>query len=87
MTPPDVNLKKQSKRHKGPLIGIIIAVSVAFIALLWMLSSNVTADPETADNPPAAIEGSVGLPAEGSVAGPSSTGAPQVIETSPSSVD
>lgn len=70
MTPPDVNLKKQSKRHKGPLIGLIMAVTVALIAFVWMLSNNLTADPDTAIAPAAASDGTTGQPAEGSTSGP-----------------
>jgi hypothetical protein len=37
MTPPDTNLEKQKRRHRGPLIGISLAVAFAVGAFIyWM---------------------------------------------------
>lgn len=81
MTAPDTNLKKQKKRHKGPLIGMAVAVTVAVVFLFWMLSQNLVTDtPDTDDPTPAQAGETVGPPAEGTVSGPDDTGAPQMIE-------
>ncbi|RKF14968.1 hypothetical protein D6850_08890 [Roseovarius spongiae] len=37
MSPPDTNLEKQEKRHKGPLVGIGGALAVAVLAFLGVL--------------------------------------------------
>ncbi len=43
MSAPNTNVKKQEKRHKGPLWGMVWAVAVALILLvglvLWMTGS------------------------------------------------
>lgn len=80
MTAPDTNLKKQKKRHKGPLIGMAIAVIVAVLFLIWMLSQNLGTDTPEQEAAPSQVEETVGPPASGSVSGPSDTGAPQTFE-------
>ncbi|PZX46106.1 hypothetical protein LY56_01076 [Roseinatronobacter thiooxidans] len=81
MTAPDTNLKKQKKRHKGPLIGMAVAVTVAVVFLLWMLSNNLGTEVTDEDQAaPAQDEETVGPPASGSVSGPGDTGAPQSFE-------
>lgn len=81
MTAPDTNLNKQKKRHKGPLIGMAVAVTVAILFLVWMLSNNLGTDTTEEDQAaPAQVGETVGPPASGSVSGPTETGAPQVIE-------
>ena len=37
MSAPDTNLEKQTKRHKGPLYGIVIVL--AFVAALFLAYS------------------------------------------------
>lgn len=84
MTDPDTNLKKQKKRHKGPLIGMAVAVTVAVVFLFWMLSKNMVTDtPEQDQVTPPQTDETVGPPAEGSVSGPDDTGAPQMMEPEP----
>ena len=81
MTAPDTNLKKQKKRHKGPLIGMAVAVTVAVLFLLWMLSQNLVTDtPDPDQAAPAQVDETIGPPAGGYVSGPTDTGAPQVLE-------
>ena len=81
MTAPDTNLKKQKKHHKGPLIGMAVAVTVAVVFLVWMLSNNLGTDTAEEDqSAPAQIGETVGPPASGSVSGPTDTGAPQAFE-------
>ena len=91
MSAPDTRLKKQAKRHKGPLIGMIIGVTFAVSALVWMLSTNVTADPDTPANSDAqvegTIEGTVGPPARGAVSAPGGADAPQMDEAQPAPSD
>lgn len=40
MTPPDTNIKKQAKRHWGPLVGITFALLVAAAAFLWWMAES-----------------------------------------------
>ena len=87
MSAPDTRMKKQAKRHRGPLIGMIIGVAFALSALVWMLSTNVTADPETPANSDAQVEGTVGPPAQGAVSDPGGADAPQRDEASPAPAD
>lgn len=82
MTPPDTNLRKQRKRHKGPLIGMALAVIVAVLFLGWLFSRTLMGTPEE-PTAPAQVEDSTGMPADGAVSGPDDTGAPQVVEPDP----
>lgn len=85
MTAPDTNLKKQKRRHWGPLVGMAVAVGVAVLLLLWLIGRTIggatdeTVEPTT---PPSA-ETSTGIPAEGSATGPAGTGAPETVLDSP----
>lgn len=83
MTPPDTNLKKQKKRHKGPLIGMAVGVTVAVLLLGWFISRTMMGTPETDQAPPEQVIDSTGIPAEGAVSGPDDTGAPQIEEPDP----
>ena len=87
MTAPDTNTKKQAKRHRGPLIGMAAGVGVALVLLIWMFGRTVSDSPETRQDPPASVDETVGVPAEGDVSGPSDTGAPQLEEVPPEPVD
>lgn len=88
MSAPDTNLKKQRRRHRGPLIGMAVAVTVASLLLLWLIARTVSDAPdETADPTPPSAETSTGLPAEGSPTGATDTGAPETIQDSPSPED
>lgn len=86
MTAPDTNLKKQAKRHRGPLIGIIVVVLLAGGLLFWMLTRTMVTEPEPEDMVPAeTTETESGLPAEGTPTDPTGVpeSAPQVIEEAP----
>lgn len=86
MTAPDTNLKKQAKRHRGPLVGIILAVLVAGGFLLWMLTRTMVTEPEVDGVTPAeTTESTTGMPAEGTTVGPTNqpVETPQVIEEAP----
>jgi len=87
MTAPDTNVKKQAKRHVGPLIGIAFAVGVALVLLIWFMGRTVSDVPETEQPTPAAVEETQGIPADGTVAGPGDTGAPQAEEVPPQPAD
>jgi hypothetical protein len=44
MSPPDTNLKKQKRRHRGPLIGMALAVVFGVgIILYWIAEEAVMA--------------------------------------------
>ena len=43
MAPPDTNLEKQERRHKGPLIGITLVLIFAVImAFVWSGGEEIT---------------------------------------------
>lgn len=45
MSSPDVNIEKQKKRHKGPLIGIVaVLVFAGIMALVWAGGDDLTED-------------------------------------------
>lgn len=54
MTPPDTNLKKQKRRHRGPLFGIAIAVLFGVGIILYWVSAlfDEPAGPDTTDDTP-----------------------------------
>ncbi|WP_209427360.1 hypothetical protein [Pararhodobacter sp. SW119] len=71
MTAPDTNTKKQARRHRGPLIGIILAVLVAGALMFWFLGRTMVVEPEVQDEPPAAaIDAEPEQPADAAVADP-----------------
>lgn len=84
MSAPDTNLKKQKKRHIGPLIGI--AVVLALVAVLGF-SFLGSADPEAADPQPGATapEAAAPIPGEAEPATPldAPEGQPRTIEPAP----
>ncbi|NYS25574.1 hypothetical protein HUK65_11270 [Rhodobacteraceae bacterium 2376] len=83
MTAPDTNLKKQAKQHRGPLVGIILALLVAGGLLFWMLTRTMVTEPTAEDAEPASVsESTDGIPADGTTVGSPNqpTETPQVIE-------
>lgn len=92
MSAPDTNLKKQGRRHRGPLIGIAVALTVGSLLLLWLIVRVFSDAPgpngEQAPTPPAAATSSSGMPAEGTVVDePADTGTPSIIEQGPAPAD
>ena len=90
MTPPDSNLDKQKKRHRGPLWGI--AAVLVLVALLFLGYLTYVADTDPPEEPPADAETlpeGEGMPAEGAPVTPQDDpdGAPQVIEEEPTPED
>lgn len=85
MSAPDTNLNKQAKRHRGPLLGIIAAVVVAGILLLWLLTDTFSDTTGGTDDTTTQQIDSGGIPAEGAPSTSMGTGtdAPQVIESQP----
>ena len=82
MSAPDTDLKKQKKRHFGPLAGIgavLLLVLILFLAYLGYTA--VTDTPEPAADP-AQIVPEEGVPATGAPATPDAQpdSAPSVIE-------
>lgn len=64
MSAPDTNIEKQADRHKGPLVGMPMAVIVAVLAMIavaiYMLSIDPadTAAPQVIQGAPATNSGS-----------------------------
>lgn len=58
MTPPDTNLNKQKRRHRGPLIGMgLVAVFGVGLILYWIAELIVGAPgPEEIEDQPAPAE-------------------------------
>ncbi len=93
MSAPDTNTKKQTKRHKPSLVGISLAVIVAGLLLIWMLSRVLVTGEETSDQaapaqlqddaPAAQIDGPTGLPAEGTTTDLGTDGPPSSVEIEP----
>ena len=84
MSAPKTNLEKQKWRHRGPLIGIVVAVALAVGLLLWLLGHTLVVEPTVEEDQPAEVEGSTGIPAEGTFTDPvGSDETPQVIESEP----
>ncbi|WP_071796563.1 hypothetical protein [Natronohydrobacter thiooxidans] len=90
MSAPDTNTKKQAKRHKPSLLAISLAVIVGSLLLIWMLTRVMVTGEDTADQaaptlieeeaPPAQIEDTTGIPAEGAPTDLGPDGEPQVID-------
>jgi hypothetical protein len=53
MSAPETNVEKQARRHRGPLVGIAVAVLIAGLALIGLGLLN--ASDETPEAPPAAV--------------------------------
>ena len=83
MSAPDTSLKKQKRRHVGPIVGITAAL--IFVGLLFLGYLTYVADTDPSE--PAVVEtGPEGaMPAEGVPARPLADPdpAPQVIESEP----
>jgi len=81
MSAPDTRLEKQKKRHRGPLVGIALALLVAGGLFVAYLGYTAQTDTPTAVDPVPATP----LPAEGApvtpLADPDS--APSVIDETP----
>ncbi|MCC5958761.1 MAG: hypothetical protein JJU08_05435 [Rhodobacteraceae bacterium] len=83
MSAPDTNLKKQTWRHRGPLVGMALAVILAVAFLGWLLVRMLVVEPEQPTQAPAAqTESDTGIPAEGTITGPANEpeDAPQIID-------
>ncbi len=59
MSAPDTNLNKQTRRHRGPLIGMAIVVVFAIGYGAYYLG-NLAADGNNPDNPDVIIDGRTG---------------------------
>ncbi|MFG6660890.1 hypothetical protein [Sulfitobacter sp. 915] len=46
MTPPDANLKKQERRHIGPLIGMAVVVIFGIGIIIYWMGEEVATAPE-----------------------------------------
>ena len=51
MTPPDTNLQKQKKRHRGPLIGIALVVIFGFGLIAYWVVEEAAVAPGPDDAP------------------------------------
>jgi len=88
MSAPDTSLKKQRRRHKGPLIGMAVAILVGGTLLVWLLMRTFGDAPDDAAEPtPPSAETTTGIPAEGSPTGATDTGAPGTVLDSPAPED
>lgn len=66
MAPPDTNLEKQERRHKGPLIGISVVILFAIIMMLvWGGGDEITE--EDAQDGEAQIESTIDGDQDGTV--------------------
>lgn len=45
MSPPDTNLKKQKRRHRGPLIGIALVVVFGVAIILYWIAEEAAMAP------------------------------------------
>jgi hypothetical protein len=48
MSAPETNVEKQARRHKGPLVGIAVAIVAALVALVAVGLFSSTDDTPTA---------------------------------------
>ncbi len=82
MTPPDSNLDKQKKRHRGPLWGIAAVLILVALLFFGYLTYITGADPEEPPVEEEVLPDEDGIPAEGAPATPleDEDSAPQVIE-------
>lgn len=82
MSAPDTNLKKQKRRHFGPIAGISAVLAIVAVMFLGYLAYNASGDPPA---PASESEPGAGLPAETAPATPQDPGGdtPQVIEPQP----
>lgn len=97
MSAPDTNTTKQAKRHKPSLLGISIAVIVAGLLLIWMLTRVLVTGEDTADQsaptlledtaPATQVDDTIGLPAAGTGTDLGTDGPSAVIEEQPAPAD
>ncbi len=52
MSAPDTNIEKQKRRHKGPLIGLVVAILA--LGLIFGYSTLIGNDAQAVDPAPAA---------------------------------
>lgn len=69
MSAPNTNLEKQRKRHRGPLIGIVLVILFVGIILVWWLGDefSMSENPGSTTLDPATASQSVGAADEGSI--------------------
>ena len=53
MSAPDTRLATQKRRHRGPLLGMVVLVGLVLAFFLWFLGRSVDTD-STVDGDPAA---------------------------------
>ncbi|MFN7002250.1 MAG: hypothetical protein ACK4NW_02325 [Roseinatronobacter sp.] len=92
MSAPDTNTTKQAKRHKPSLTGIALAVIAGGLLLVWMLGRVFIAGEETdgqaaptqiEEQVPPQVDGTSGLPADGTTTEIGTDAPPSVIEEEP----
>ncbi|WP_284164795.1 hypothetical protein [Frigidibacter sp. SD6-1] len=74
MTPPDTNLETQTRRHRGPLVGMLVVVVFAVGIIFYWLVAEVE-QAETNDQTTPTTEPPVATPGEGAPATGGETGA------------
>jgi hypothetical protein len=70
MSAPRTNIKKQRRRHWGPLLGIAIAITVATLLFIWMVGRVADTDTPERVPQPAVEQTEGGIPATGGAVGP-----------------
>mgnify|MGYP003543284246 FL=1 len=61
-SPEDISVKRQAKRHRGPLVGMAVVVAAIAIYFVWWLAYEVD-NAETPDDP-ATVETGERAPAD-----------------------
>ncbi len=58
MSPPDTNLKKQKRRHRGPLIGMALVAAFAVAVIVYWIGEEVATapGPESGEEEPTAAD-------------------------------
>jgi cytoskeletal protein RodZ len=69
MSAPNTNLEKQRRRHRGPLIGIVLVILFVGVILVWWLGDefSMSENPGSTTLDPATASQSVGAADEGSL--------------------
>ena len=65
MSAPQTNLETQKRRHRGPLIGMIVVVAFALIGLFFLMM-NTAEEGTPVESEQGSIDGRTGLPTDGS---------------------
>ncbi|MGP1358850.1 hypothetical protein [Roseicyclus sp.] len=70
MTPPKTNLETQTRRHRGPIIGITLALAFVAVVIIaaflwggWPLSEQAAPDGVPTEVAPDAVEAPAPVPA------------------------